>query len=200
MLAPNRLGVSGVEYPSQYKASPGGVENEAWRADLASHQRQTEPFRQQLQNGPRFVLGATLDLFPPQLSMSGKRKQPMRRGRTLSNFSVVPNQKNNVIVTIGKRLCSGDDASALRYPVNDVMHDRGQLRALRRREGLCRLQAIQWPLTGIFHGDTDRQLLAYSVEKLFFRGADKIAGPQGLRSTSDAGGDAISHCAPPRSF
>jgi len=67
----------------------------------------------------------------------------MRRGRTLSNFSVVPNQKDNVIVTIEKRLCSGDDASALRYPVNDVMHDRGQLGALRRRESLCRLRPIQ---------------------------------------------------------
>ena len=78
-----RLRGVGYRIRTQYKAPPGGVENEAWWADRASHQRQTEPFRRQLQNGPRFVLGATLDLFPPQLSMSGKRKQPMRRGRTL---------------------------------------------------------------------------------------------------------------------
>jgi len=31
-------------------------------------------------------------------------------------------------------------------------------------------------------------------------GAEKISGPQGLRFISDAGGHAISCCAPPRSF
>ena len=82
-------------------------------------------------------------LIPAKLSMSGKRKQLVRRGGTLSNFSVMPNQEDNVNVTIEKRLCSGNDAPALRYPVSDVVHYRRQLRPLRRREGLCRLQAIQ---------------------------------------------------------
>src|SRR6202171_3191356 len=116
----------------------------------------------------------------------------MRRGRKLPNFSSVPDQKDGVIFGIEKRLRSSNDASALRYAVGNVAHDRGQLGALHRGESLRRFRAIQAQLPeclALLPDDTVQHMMCVKMAEDFVvvrrlldcrRWANRYHGVEGL--------------------